>query len=164
MCVQISWDSIEFPVDEPVVEEEEDDGNIFYWWMLMNTTNLKLCNEEAADADAVIPPDWRNMDAILLKGLYHDIVDDVQQRLADISVDVVHTSEVILADEEVSSLILWLTSDPNRDEHFIESIDNIIIEAIDNPLNKNERYLLKNQPVGTMQHKVDLELIQFQLI
>jgi len=114
----ISWDSIEFPAEIPPIEEEEDGGN-------------------GVESDPVIPLDWDKMDAILLKGPYRTVLDEIQQRFAEISLEIVHTSEVILRDEESTSMILWITSDPDEDEAFIESVDNIVKEAIHNSLNEN---------------------------
>ena len=99
---------------------------------------LKICHQ--VESDPVIPLDWDKMDAILLKGPYRTVLDEIQQRFAEISLEIVHTSEVILRDEESTSMILWITSDPDEDEAFIESVDNIVKEAIHNSLNENHKY------------------------
>ena len=207
--MQISWDSIEFPVEATTVEEEEDGGNIIHslqswndpetileiyffimsqpWAILKDArndpetilkgsfersrggpkrskrnceTNLKdffegfrtilkrslankketVCYADEADKDPLIPPDWDKMDAILLRGSYQIVVDDIEKRFGDISLEIAHTSEVTLRGEESNSLILWITSDPDEDESFIESIDSILKEAIHNSLNQNRRY------------------------
>jgi len=80
------------------------------------------------------------MDAILLRGSYQIVVDDIEKRFGDISLEIAHTSEVTLRGEESNSLILWITSDPDEDESFIESVDSILKEAIHNSLNQNRRY------------------------
>merc|ERR1712071_58890 len=43
----------------------------------------------------------------------------------------------ILRGEESTSMILWITSDPDRDDSFIEWIENLIKETIQNSANEN---------------------------
>ena len=82
----------------------------------------------------VLPENWINLDAILLKGAFVRIIDLVRQQFSDANVEIVHESLINEGDEAsggvaAALLIVWLDIN-EEDETVVEWLDSILSSAL----------------------------------
>jgi hypothetical protein len=113
--LQIEWDSIEFPRANEETEEEDGEGD---------EGHLKN----------LLPENWINLDAILLKGAFVRIIDSVRQQFSDANVEIVHESLINDGDEasggiSAALMIVWLDIN-EEDETVVEWLDSILSSVL----------------------------------